>query len=67
MVSFRFSQPSTSHLTYQLLFMIDSRRLKMDQADEAPSLIAEEAWKPLRRAEVYSASTGDDGEVCRSG
>jgi hypothetical protein len=50
MVSFRFSRPSKSHLTYQLLSMINSGRLKMYQADEAPSLIYEEAWKQLRLA-----------------
>jgi hypothetical protein len=50
MVSFRFSRPRKSHLTYQLLAMINSGRLKMDQADEAPPMIAEEAWKQLRLA-----------------
>lgn len=49
-VAFRFSRPSKSHLTYQLLSMINSGRLKMYQADEAPPLIYEEAWKQLRLA-----------------
>jgi hypothetical protein len=48
MVSFRFSRPSQSHLTSQLLSMINNGPLKMCQADEAASLIAEEAWKQLR-------------------
>jgi hypothetical protein len=30
--------------------MINSGRLKMDQADEAPPMIYEEAWKQLRLA-----------------
>jgi hypothetical protein len=49
-VSFRFTRPSKSHLTYQLLSMINSGRLKMYQADEAPPVIYEEAWKQLRLA-----------------
>jgi hypothetical protein len=49
-VSFRFSRPSKSHLTYQLLSMVNSGRLKMYQADEAPAIIYEEAWKQLRLA-----------------
>jgi hypothetical protein len=49
-VAFRFTRPSKSHLTYQLLSMINSGRLKMYQGDEAPPLIYEEAWKQLRLA-----------------
>jgi hypothetical protein len=49
-VAFRFTRPTKSHLTYQLLSMINSGRLKMYQADEAPPLIYEEAWKQLRLA-----------------
>lgn len=32
----------------QWLAMINSGRLKMDQTDEAPPMIAEEAWKQQR-------------------
>jgi hypothetical protein len=49
-VAFRFTRPTKSHLTYQMLSMINSGRLKMYQADEAPPLIYEEAWKQLRLA-----------------
>ena len=47
---FRFTRPSTSHLTYQWLSMINSGRLKMYQVDEAPTLIYEEVWQQLRLA-----------------
>jgi hypothetical protein len=60
-VAFCFSRPSKSHLTYQLLSMINSGRLKMYQADEAPALIYEEAWKQLRlaRYRIPAAETMD--------
>ena len=60
-VSFRFSRPSKSHLTYQLLALINSGRLKMYQPDEAPALIYEEAWKQLRlaRYRIPAAETMD--------
>jgi hypothetical protein len=56
MVSFRFSRPSKSHLTYQLLSMMNSGQLKMYQADEALTRIAEEPWKQLRRARYRIAA-----------
>ena len=43
MVALRFRRPTTSHLTEQWLAMSNSGRLKMDQADEAPPMSAEEA------------------------
>jgi hypothetical protein len=60
-VAFRFTRPTKSHLTYQLLSMINSGRLKMYQADEAPPLIYEETWKQLRlaRYRIPAAETMD--------
>ncbi len=49
-VSFKFSRPSKSRLTYQFLSMINSGRLKLPAPDEAPPMIYEECWKQLRLA-----------------
>jgi hypothetical protein len=49
-VALRCTRPTKSHLTEQWLAMSNSGRLKMDQADEAPTIIYEEAWKQLRLA-----------------
>ena len=49
-VSFKFSRQSKSRLTYQLLSMVNSGRLKLSAPDEAPSAIYEECWKQLRLA-----------------
>src|SRR5260370_29811570 len=48
--AFKFSRPSKSKLTYQFLSMINSGRLKMYGADQAPAVIYHEAWKQLRLA-----------------
>jgi len=48
--TFKFSRPSKSKLTYQFLSMINSGRLKMYRADQAPAGIHHEAWKQLRLA-----------------
>jgi hypothetical protein len=48
--SFKFSRPSKSRLTYQLLSMVNSGRLKLPAPDEAPPAIYEECWKQLRLA-----------------
>jgi terminase large subunit-like protein len=49
-ISFKFSRQSKSRLTYQLLSMVNSGRLKLPASDEAPSAIYEECWKQLRLA-----------------
>ncbi|QBD76191.1 hypothetical protein EPA93_09280 [Ktedonosporobacter rubrisoli] len=49
-LAFQFTRPSKSHLTYQLLSLINSSRLKLYQPDEAPASIYEECWKQLKLA-----------------
>ncbi len=48
--AFKFSRPSKSKLTYQFLSMINSGRLKMYRADQAPAAVHHEAWMQLRLA-----------------
>lgn len=47
---FTFSRPSKSRLAYQLLSLLNSGRLKLYTADEAPPGIYEECWQQLRKA-----------------
>jgi hypothetical protein len=49
-VPFHFTRQSKSKLTYQFLSFIDSGRLKMYSADDAPHDICIEAWKQLKLA-----------------
>jgi hypothetical protein len=49
-IPFHFTRQSKSKLTYQLLSLIDSGRLKMYQDDGAPDDISIEAWKQLKLA-----------------
>lgn len=48
--AYKFSRSSKSHLTYQLLSMINSARLKLYREDGAPDSTYEECWKQLRLA-----------------
>jgi hypothetical protein len=48
--AFKFSRMSKSKLTYQFLSMINTGRLKMYEADQAPAGIHHEAWRQLRLA-----------------
>lgn len=47
---FYFSRPSKSKLTYQFLSMVNSARLKIYAAHDAPGTVYEECWKQLRYA-----------------
>ncbi|BCL79718.1 hypothetical protein ccbrp13_21830 [Ktedonobacteria bacterium brp13] len=47
---YKFSRSSKSHLTYQVLSMINSARLKLYSAESAPDDMFEECWKQLRLA-----------------
>jgi hypothetical protein len=47
---YKFSRSSKSHLTYHLLSMINSARLKLYNEENAPPDIYEECWKQLRLA-----------------
>jgi hypothetical protein len=49
-VPFHFTRQSKSKLTYQLLALIDSGRLKMYNDNDAPDDIRIEAWKQLKLA-----------------
>jgi hypothetical protein len=49
-VPFHFTRQSKSKLTYQLLSLIDSGRLKMYKDEDAPDDISIEAWKQLKLA-----------------
>jgi hypothetical protein len=60
-VSFKFSRQSKSRLTYQLLSMVNSGRLKLSAPDEAPSAIYEECGKQLKLARYRVP-----GEGCKS-
>lgn len=48
--SFHFSRPSKSNLTYHMLSLIDTGRLKMYSEDSTPDDISAEAWKQLKLA-----------------
>ena len=50
MVSFNFTRPSKSHLTYQFLSLINSARLKIYSPDEAPAAVFEECMKQIKLA-----------------
>src|SRR5690348_6414126 len=60
-VAFRFTRPSKSHLTYQLLSMINTGRLKMDQVDEAPPMIVFGSMISTKPGKVSHPRAGDDG------
>ena len=47
---FTFTRPSKSRLAYMLLSLLNSGRLKLYTAQEAPAGIYEEAWRQLRLA-----------------
>jgi hypothetical protein len=49
-IPFHFTRQSKSKLTYQLLSLIDSGRLKMYSRDGAPDDISVEVWKQLKLA-----------------
>ena len=48
--AFKFSRPSKSKMTFSLLALVNSSRLKMYTTEEAPGAIYEEAWKQLKLA-----------------
>jgi hypothetical protein len=48
--AFNFTRPSKSRLTYQLLSLLNSGRLKLYAPATAPSAIYEECWRQLRLA-----------------
>ncbi|MGH2508784.1 MAG: hypothetical protein ACRDHZ_15465 [Ktedonobacteraceae bacterium] len=50
---FRFSQPSKSSLTYQLLGMINTGRIKLYAPQAAPRSLYEECWQQLRLARYH--------------
>ena len=50
---FRFSQPSKSSLTYQLLGMINTGRVKLYTSEHAPHALYEECWRQLRLARYH--------------
>ncbi|GCE21623.1 hypothetical protein [Dictyobacter kobayashii] len=47
---YKFSRSSKSRLTYQLLSLVNSARIKLYQPEEAPMDVYEECWKQLRLA-----------------
>ena len=47
---YKFSRSSKSHLTYQLLGLINSARLKLYRQEDAPEPVFDECWKQLRLA-----------------
>jgi hypothetical protein len=49
-IPFTFSRPSKSHLAYQLLAQLNSGRLKLYAADQAPSNTYEECWRQMQKA-----------------
>ncbi|WP_112427980.1 phage terminase large subunit family protein [Thermogemmatispora tikiterensis] len=50
LLSFTFTRPSKSRLTYQFLAAINSGRLKLYTPASAPAAIAGECWQQLRQA-----------------
>ena len=48
--AFTFSRPSKSRLAYQLLTLLNSGRLKLYTAANAPTNISTECWQQLQRA-----------------
>ena len=48
--SFTFTRPSKSRLAYQLLALVNSGRLKLYAATDAPARLSEECWRQLRLA-----------------
>lgn len=50
MTAFNFSRPSKSALTYQLLTLLNSGRLKLYAASDAPQAIVQESWQQLQKA-----------------
>ncbi len=48
--AFTFSRPSKSRLAYQLLSLLNSGRLKLYTATDAPTAIFTECWQQLQRA-----------------
>ena len=49
-IGYKFSRSSKSHLTYQLLSLINSARLRLYRQEEAPTPVFEECWKQLQLA-----------------
>lgn len=49
-IGYKFSRSSKSHLTYQLLSLINSARLTLYRQEDAPTLVFDECWKQLRLA-----------------
>jgi hypothetical protein len=49
-IGYKFSRSSKSHLTYQLLSLINSARLKLYQQEDAPTTVFDECWKQMRLA-----------------
>ncbi|HEV2583278.1 MAG TPA: hypothetical protein VGT44_20630 [Ktedonobacteraceae bacterium] len=47
---FTFTRPAKSRLAYQLLSLLNSGRLKLYEAREAPASIYDECWRQLRLA-----------------
>lgn len=56
--AFKFTRPSKSVLTYHLLALINSGRLKMYSPDNAPQAIYDEAWKQLKHARYSVPAEG---------
>ncbi len=57
-IGFNFSRPSKSALTFQLLAMVNSGRLKIYEQDKAPAEIYNECWKQLKLARYSIPSEG---------
>lgn len=55
---FRFSQASKSSLTYQLLGMINTGRLKLYAPQAAPRSLYDECWQQLRLARYHLPAPG---------
>lgn len=47
---FTFTRPSKSRLAYQLLALINSGRLKLYDAQQAPTQLYDECWQQIQRA-----------------
>ena len=62
--AFRFTRPSKSHLTYQLLSIVNSGRLKMYQADESTDIDLRRGVEAVAAGKVSDTGTGDDGFLC---
>jgi hypothetical protein len=49
-IGYKFSRSSKSHLTYQLLSLVNSARLRLYRPENAPTHVLDECWKQLQIA-----------------